>query len=264
MALSNSKLLESLTRLRLPSFRTSFESLARQAELEKWSYEEYLLALSLQECQEREVHRRQRYVSASGLPLGKRLENFDRLRLSRRLNRQVESLLSGEFLSRSENVLAFGNPGVGKTHLLSGIGYELIQKNHRVFFSNCGLFVQDLLRAKAELKLSKHFKRLSKYDCIILDDLGYVQQSQEEMEVLFSFFADRYERGSVMISSNLAFSSWDQIFKNPMVTAAAVDRLIHYSIILEMDLLSYRAEQAHIKKNKEHFNKEESGCQGEK
>lgn len=204
-------------------------------------------AASEQECQDRDVNRRQRYLQGSGLPSGKRLENFDRLRLSRRLNQHIEALLTGDFLARSENVLAFGNPGSGKTHLLSGIGHELIQQGYRVLFATCALFVQDLLRAKAELKLARHFKRLSKYDCIILDDLGYVQQSQDEMEVLFSFFAERYERGSVMISSNLPFSAWDQIFKNPMVTAAAVDRLVHHSVILELNLPSYRAEQAQNK-----------------
>ena len=247
MASLRTELTTSLTRLRLPSFRASFEHLARQAELEKWTYEQYLLALSEQECQDRDINRRQRYVQESGLPSGKRLENFDRLRLSRRLNQHIEALLTGDFLARSENVLAFGNPGTGKTHLLSGIGHELIQQGYRVLFATCALFVQDLLRAKAELKLARHFKRLSKYDCIILDDLGYVQQSQDEMEVLFSFFAERYERGSVMISSNLPFSAWDQIFKNPMVTAAAVDRLVHHSVILELNLPSYRAEQAQNK-----------------
>lgn len=250
MASLRTDLTTSLTRLRLPSFRASFEVLARQAELEKWTYEKYLLALSEQECQDREVNRKQRYTQESGLPSGKRLENFDRLRLSRRANQHIEALLSGDFLGRCENVLAFGNPGTGKTHLLSGIGYELIQQGYRVFFASCALFVQDLLRAKAELKLARYFKSLSKYDCVILDDLGYVQQSQEEMEVLFSFFAERYERGSVMISSNLPFSAWDQIFKNPMVTAATVDRLVHHSVILELNLSSYRAEQAQNKQVK--------------
>jgi DNA replication protein DnaC len=238
---------DALTRLRLPTIRKSFEELARQAEADTWSFEQYLLALVQQECEEREVNRRLRYVRESGLPEGKRLENFERDRLSRRVNQNIEVLRDGHFLKRHENILAFGNPGSGKTHLLSALGHELIAQGHRVFFTSCALFVQQLLRAKAELKLAKYFKRLRQFDVVILDDLGYVQQSREEMEVLFTFFAERYERGSIMVSSNLPFSQWEQIFKNPMVTAAAIDRLIHHSVILELNLPSFRMEQAKTK-----------------
>ena len=237
-------LLESLKRLHLPGFRACFEEQARKAENENWSYENYLWALTEQECQERDLRRRIMFERESGLPHGKRLENFEQARLSRRVKQQVHSLLTGEFCGRHENVLAFGNPGSGKTHLLSAIGHELIQKGIRVYFAPCSLFVQDLLRAKAELKLGKHFKKLQKFEVVILDDLGYVQQTQEEMEVLFTFFAERYEKGSVMLSSNLPFSHWEKIFKNPMVTAAAIDRLVHHSVILELNLPSFRMEQA--------------------
>jgi DNA replication protein DnaC len=241
---------EALTRLRLPTFRQSFESLARQAEADHWSFEQYLLTLVQLECQERETNRRQRYTRESCLPEHKRLDNFERSRLSRKVNQNVEILKEGDFLKRHENVLAFGNPGTGKTHLLSALGHELIARGYRVYFAPCALFVQGLLKAKAELKLSNHLKRLAKFDVVILDDLGYVQQSQEEMEVLFTFLAERYERGSVMVSSNLPFSQWDKIFKNPVVTAAAVDRLIHHSVILELNLTSFRMEQAQQKGEK--------------
>lgn len=246
--MSFQELNESLTRLRLPSFRKNFEALARQAETDNWGFEQYLLTLTQVECEERETNRRMRYTRESGLPDGKRLENFERKRLSRRVNQNVEALKDGSFLKRHENVLAFGNPGSGKTHLLSALGHELIAHGHRVLFSSCALFVQDLLRAKAELKLAKHFKKLRKFDAVILDDLGYVQQSQEEMEVLFTFFAERYERGSVMVSSNLPFSQWEKIFKNPVVAAAAIDRLVHHSVILELNLPSFRMEQAQTNK----------------
>ena len=242
------ELLESLKRLHLPGFRACFEDVARQAENEDWSYEKYLWALSEQECQERDLRRRIGFERESGLPHGKRLQNFEQTRLSKRLKQQVKSLLTGEFCQRYENVLAFGNPGSGKTHLLSAIGHELSQKGIRVYFAPCSLFVQDLLRAKAELKLAKHLKKLQKFEVVILDDLGYVQQSQEEMEVLFTFFAERYEKGSVMLSSNLPFSQWEKIFKNPMVTAAAIDRLVHHSVILELNLPSFRMEQAQTNK----------------
>ena len=110
--------------------------------------------------------------------------------------------------------------------------------------ATCGLMVQDLLVAKRELKLRGFLKKISRYEVLILDDIGYVQYSREEMEVLFSLLAERYERGSVVLTSNLAFSGWESIFKDPMTTAAAIDRLVHHSVILELNVPSYRAEQA--------------------
>ena len=162
---------------------------------------------------------------------------------------QLNTLRDGAFIDRHENVLAFGNPGSGKTHLLCALGQELIHGGHRVLFATCSLLVQELLVAKRELRLARLLKRLSKFRPLIIDDLGYVQQDREEMEVLFTLLADRYERGSVMLTSNLPFSKWEQIFKDPMTTAAAIDRLVHHSIILELNVPSYRLE--HSKKTKE-------------
>jgi DNA replication protein DnaC len=179
----------------------------------------------------------------------KNLEAFEMKRLSSMLGAQVKVLLDGSFVERSENVLAFGNPGSGKTHLLCAIGQELILQGRRVLFTPCSHLVQQLLIAKRDLKLPRVLKRLSKYDALIIDDIGYVQQNREEMEVLFILLADRYERGSLMVTSNLPFSKWERIFKDPMTTAAAIDRLVHHSVILELNLPSYRLE--HSKKNKE-------------
>jgi DNA replication protein DnaC len=157
---------------------------------------------------------------------------------------QARTLLEGSFLGRHENVLAFGQPGSGKTHLLSAIGQELSRQGHKVLFRKCGLLVQELLAAKRDLKLPSLLKRLSGYEALILDDLGYVQQSREEMEVLSLLLAERYERGSVLLSSNLPCSGWEAIFKDAMTTAAAIDRLVHHSVILELNVASYRAEAA--------------------
>ncbi len=156
----------------------------------------------------------------------------------------VNALLDGSFLDRAENVLAFGNPGSGKTHLLCAIGQELIYRGRRIRFMPCSLLVQQLLLAKQNLRLPQVLKKLSRYDAIIINDIGYVEQNREEMEVLFILLADRYDRGSVMISSNLPFSKWDRIFKDHMTTAAAIDRVVHHSIILETNLPSYRLEQS--------------------
>jgi DNA replication protein DnaC len=224
--------------------RGGFEELAHRAQQESHRYERYLLELAERECQARRDHRVERLLRESRLPLAKTLEALDLKRLPPKVVQQVRALLDGAFLDRCENVLVFGNPGSGKTHVLSAISQELIRSGRRVYFRDCGLMVQDLLAAKRDLKLSRFFKTLSRYEVLVLDDLGYVQQSREEMEVLFSLLAERYERGSVMLSSNLAFSGWESIFKDAMMTAAAIDRLVHHCVIIELNVPSYRAEQA--------------------
>jgi DNA replication protein DnaC len=240
-----------LQELHLPTVRRCYEEQARHAERETLSYEHYLLEVVERECQERRTNRIARLLHASRLPLEKTWENFDMKRLPAKAARQVTALLDGTFLDRRENVLAFGNPGSGKTHLLSALGQELIRRGRRVSFTTCARLVQDLLRAKKDLRLSRAIKKLAYYEALVIDDLGYVQQSREEMEVLFTLLAERYERGSVLITSNLPFSKWEAIFKDPMTTASAIDRLVHHSVILELNIASYRMEQAKKKKAEE-------------
>lgn len=239
---------EYLKELHLPAIRRGYEEKARRAGQESLGYEQFLLELFEQECQERRANRITRLLQASQLPLEKTFDNFDLKRLPVKLARQLKSLGDGGFLDRRENVLAFGKPGSGKTHALAALGQELIRKGRRVMFCTCVRLVQDLLRAKKDLQLSQAIKKLAYYDALLIDDIGYVQQSREEMEVLFTLLADRYERGSVMITSNLPFSKWEVIFKDPMTTAAAIDRLVHHSVILEFNIGSYRLDEA--KKNK--------------
>ena len=147
-------------------------------------------------------------------------------------------------LPASGVVVVRGPRGSGKTHLLCAVGQELIRSGRKVCFRTCSLLVQELLIAKRDLKLSKVLKKLASFEALIIDDVGYVQQSREEMEVLFTLLAERYERGSVLLTSNLPFSKWESIFKDPMTTAAAIDRLVHHSVILELNIPSYRLEQA--------------------
>jgi DNA replication protein DnaC len=237
-------LVQYLKDLHLPAFRSSYEDLARQAQQESLSYERYLLGLAERECQEREQHRIERLLRESRLPLEKSWLALDLKRLPPKVVQQARTLLEGSFVDRHENVLVFGPPGSGKTHLLCALGQELVRLGRKVLFCPCGLLVQELLIAKRDLKLSRVLKRLSRYAVLILDDLGYVQQSREEMEVLFTLLAERYERGSVLLTSNLPFSGWEAIFKDPMTTAAAIDRLVHHSVIVELNIPSYRAEQA--------------------
>jgi len=250
------KLKRCLKELHLPGIRVYYEKFCALALKESLSYEEFLLELLEKECEVRSQNRIGRLLRESKLPLEKSIENFDLKRLPLKVSHQVKTLLSGSFVDRDENVLVFGNPGSGKTHLLCGIGQRLVKEGRRVLFSTCSLLVQELLLSKKELALSKKLKKLSRYEALIIDDIGYVQQDREEMEVLFTLFAERYERGSVMLTSNLPFSQWEQIFKDPMVTAAAIDRLVHHSVIIELNLESFRMAQA-LKSQKLESEKEE-------
>lgn len=230
--------------LRLPAVRESYADLAHQAQADGISYPEYLFELLRLESDHRRQNRTQRWLRESRLPLEKNLEAFDLSRVPTKVMHQVRALQDGSFLGRRENVLAFGNPGSGKTHLLCALGQELILQGYKVYFTKCSSLVEELLREKKGLKLERKLKKLSRYDALIIDDIGYVHHDRDEIEVLFTLLAQRYERGSVMITSNLAFSKWESIFKDPMTTAAAIDRLVHHSIILEMNCESYRMEQA--------------------
>ncbi len=233
-----------LRELCLSDIKDYYEETANSARKESLSYEEYLLEIIERQCVIRREKRVQRNLRESKLPLEKSFDTFEMKRLPAKLSQQVKTLMKGAFVEHKENILAFGNPGSGKTHLLCALGQKLIQSGKRVLFTTCGLLVQELLYAKQELRLPKALKKLEKFDALIIDDLGYVQQDRNEMEILFTLLADRYERGSIMLTSNLPFSKWEKIFKDPMVTAAAIDRLVHHSVILELNLPSYRMSSA--------------------
>lgn len=241
---------EYLKQLHMGSIRRCYEQVADQARKGSWTYEQYLLEVVRNECETRLENRIARNLRSSKLPPSKTFDNFDTKRLPAKVSAHLSVLKKGSFLDRSENILAFGNPGSGKTHLVCAIGHELVAQGKRVLFTCCSQLVQDLLIAKRDLTIVKYLKKLSRFDAVIIDDIGYVQQSRQEMEVLFTFLADRYERGSIMITSNLPFSKWEQIFKDPMTTAAAIDRLVHHSVVLELNLSSYRLEQSKKKKTK--------------
>lgn len=238
------RLREQLKELRLPTFRAHFQALADQAVREGLSYAQYLEALASQECEARMQGRIQRLLRQSRLHAAKTWDQFQWARVPLPVTRQLQTLRDGAFLDRRENVLVFGKPGSGKTHLVSALGEQLVQRGRSVLFATCGLLVQELLAAKRDLRLERLIKRWSGFEALIIDDLGYVQQSRDEMEVLFTLLAERYERGSVLLTSNLPFSRWEAIFKDPMTTAAAIDRLVHHSVIVELNVPSYRLDAA--------------------
>jgi DNA replication protein DnaC len=235
-----------LDRLKLAGMAKHFADLALRAAKEGLSHEAYLHELARQEEALRQERRTERLLRASGLPLEKTFRTFDLQWLSPTLQLQIERLKPGAFLEQAVNVIAVGKPGVGKSHVLAALGYELILAGHAVFWTPTSTLVQRLLAAKRDLRLPGELAKLDRYACVILDDIGYVQHDRDEMEVLFTFLAERYESKSVLISTNLVFSEWERIFKSPMTTMAAIDRVTHHCVILDMMAVdSYRAHQAH-------------------
>jgi DNA replication protein DnaC len=233
-----------LRSLRMPTMARHAEEVAQLGEREGWTFLRCLHHLVELEVHERRRRRIERNQRQSELPADKTLATLTRSRLPAKVAKMLPTLCEGAFVERGDNLLAFGKPGRGKTHLVCAIGHELIQRGYRVLFVATFALVQRLLAAKRDLRLEEELAVLDGFDAVLLDDLGYVQQSREEMEVLFTFLAERYERRTVMITSNLVFSEWDRIFKDPMTTAAAIDRLVHHAVILEMTGLSIRIEQA--------------------
>lgn len=235
-----------LERLNLGGMAAVFADLALKAAKENLSHEAYLWELGKHEEELRTQRRTARLLRASALPPDKTFRTFDLKRLKASLQLQIERLKSGNFLDSATNVVAAGLPGVGKSHIAAALGYELILQGHPVWWTPTSNLVQRLLAAKRDLRLPQELARLDKFACVILDDIGYVQQDRDEMDVLFTFLSERYESKSVIITTNLVFSEWNHIFKNPMTTMAAIDRVVHHSVILDlMEVESYRATEAH-------------------
>ncbi len=196
------------------------------------------------EAQDRLERRIDRLRRASRLPPGKTLATLDQARLPRPLVDRLRALGTGDFLDGAQNVLCFGLPGTGKSHAAAALGHALVEAGRSVLFTPTYQLVQELLAAKRDLELPRALRKLDVYELIILDDIGYIAQSTDEAEVLFTLMAERYERRSILVTTNLVFSEWDRIFKNPMATAAAIDRLVHHAVILEFDVPSFRGEDA--------------------
>jgi DNA replication protein DnaC len=240
----------------LMSFKKHYLSYARKSELEKIDHVGYLYELSRAENEDRYNRRTQRLLKEAKLPTGKRIENFDLSHIPGLSPTRVNELAEGNCLDQCENVLIFGNPGTGKTHLAVSLAREWSLRGRRTLFTTAASLVQELLAAKRDLKLNSLLKRFDRFEAIVIDDLSYIPQEREETDVLFVLLAERYERRSVVITSNLPFSKWDTIFKDPITAMAAVDRLVHHSTILELNGESYRATAASRKKAAAKTNKE--------
>jgi DNA replication protein DnaC len=234
-----------LTELRLPTIKRLAPDLCAQSDREGWQGHRLLESLLEHEMSEREARRIDRHRAESGLSPDKRLSSFDFAAVPSVSKAQVTALAEGtEWLGRGANVLLFGPPGVGKSHLVCALGHALIESGRRVLFTRCSDLVQRLQAARRDLRLPQELTKLDRFDLLILDDLSYVRRDQAETSVLFELIAERYERKSLAITANTPFSQWGDVFAEPAMTLATVDRLVHHSVILEMNVESYRRRAA--------------------
>jgi DNA replication protein DnaC len=241
----HAELLAMLRTLKLPAVADTFADLALKAAKASLTHEAFLYEVVKAEVAQREQHRIARLQRRSGLPAEKTFRTLQLDRFPPLVRQQVERLRSGTFVGDAVNVVAVGRPGVGKSHLLAAVAHELVLQGHPVLWTSTATLVQRLLAAKRDLRLPQALAQLDRFAFLVLDDIGYVQHSQDEMEVLFAVLSERYERKSVGISTNLVFSDWVRIFKSPLTTMAAIDRVVHHSVVLDlMPVESFRAQMA--------------------
>lgn len=234
-----------LTALRLPTIKRLWPEIADQSDREGWPAARLLATLAELEVADRDQRRIARHLDQAKLPSGKRLSDFDFKAVPMVSPAHIEALSSGDrWLAAGQNLLFFGPPGVGKTHLAAALGRTLVENGYRVLFSRTTDMVQRLQSAREELNLPNLLEKLDRFDLLILDDMSYVEKDQAETSVLFELISTRYERRSLLITANQPFGQWDRVFPDPAMTVAAIDRLVHHSTILEMNVESYRRRQA--------------------
>ena len=234
-----------LAELRLPTIKRLWTQLAEQSNREGWTAERFLGTLLEHEMAERQTRRLARARADSQLPAGKTLSEFDFAAVSTLSKAHVMALAEADgWLAQGHNLLAFGPPGAGKTHLMAGIGHALIDRGYKVLFVRTSEIVQRLQAARRDLRLPAELAKLDRFDLLVLDDLSYARRDQAETSVLFELIAERYERKSIAITANAPFSAWDEVFPDKAMTIAAVDRLVHHATILEMNVDSYRRRAA--------------------
>jgi len=234
-----------LKKLRLATIRAHWQEVAEKAIREHWPPEHYLVELCQMELAVREERRLQRYLKEAKLPVGKNLSSFDFTAVEGVSKAQVHDLIEQtDWLKKGANLLIFGASGLGKTHLASCLGYGLLERGHRVKFISARELTQQLQLAKKHLRLQEELIKLDKYSPLILDDVGYLRKSEQETSVLFELIAHRYERQSMVITSNKSFEDWDELFDDSTMTIAAIDRLVHHANIIHCQGESYRRKTA--------------------
>ncbi|WP_439373125.1 IS21-like element helper ATPase IstB [Bradyrhizobium sp. DASA03120] len=234
-----------LNELRLPAIKVLWPQFAEQSDKEGWPAARFLVTIAEHEIAERGRRRIERHLVEARLPAGKTLHSFDFEAVPMVSKAQVSALAAGDgWLGKGANLLLFGPPGGGKSHLAAAIGLALIENGWRVLFTRTTDLVQKLQVARRELNLEAAINRLDRFDLVILDDLAYVSKDQAETSVLFELISARYERRSMLIIANQPFGEWNRVFPDPAMTLAAIDRLVHHATIVEMNVESYRRRTA--------------------
>lgn len=243
--IDEARLVIMLNELRLPTIKTLWPRFAETADREGWPAARFLAAIAEHELAERANRRVERHLAEAHLPPGKTLDSFAFEAVPMISKAQVTAMAAGDsWLAKGANVLMFGPPGGGKSHLAAAIGLALIENGWRVLFTRTTDLVQKLQVARRELQLEAAIAKLDKFDLLILDDLAYVTKDQAETSVLFELISARYERRSILITANQPFGEWNRVFPDPAMTLAAVDRLVHHATIFEMNVESYRRRTA--------------------
>ncbi len=238
-----------LNELRLPTISRLWPEFAQRSDKEAWQATRFLGALLEHELAERAKRRIERHRAESHLDPTKTLATFDFGSVPMLSKAHVTALATGDsWLEKGATILIFGPPGVGKSHLIAGLGHALIDAGRRVLFTRCSELVQRLQAARRDLRLAHELAKLDRFDLLVLDDLSYVRRDQAETSVLFELICERYERKSIAITANTPFSQWGEVFVDAAMTVAAVDRLVHHSTILEMNVDSYRRRAAQAAK----------------
>ena len=234
-----------LNELRLPAIKVLWPQFAEQSDKEGWPAARFLASIAEHEIAERGRRRVERHLVEARLPAGKTFDNFDFEAVPMISKAQVTALAAGDgWLGKGANLLLFGPPGGGKSHLAAAIGLALIESGWRVLFTRTTDLVQKLQVARRELNLEAAINRLDRFDLLICDDLAYVTKDQAETSVLFELISARYERRSMLITANQPFGEWNRVFPDPAMTLAAIDRLVHHATIVEMNVESYRRRTA--------------------
>jgi len=234
-----------LNELRLPAIKELWVSFAERADKEGWGAGRFLYALAEHELAERDRRRVLRHLAQAKLLPGKTIDTFDFTAVPMVSRALVDAITAGDsWIGRGANILLFGPPGAGKSHLASAIGLALVEGGYRVLFARTTDLVQKLQQARRELALESAIAKLDKFHLLILDDIAYVTKDQAETSVLFELISARYERRSMLITANQPFGKWNGVFPEPAMTLAAVDRLVHHATIFEMNVESYRRRHA--------------------